>query len=109
MSLFGTGETPEETARLDAQIPRNLHINHALKRHPWHPFDPERREGDACYDYNTAFAACMYSMGDEMPLHMKHVNCYGEKSALMKCVVRSNKLARQQAEQELQQQAGTQQ
>ena len=69
------------------------HVNELLGRHPYHPFDPAMPAAHPCFEMNDVFGACMSSEAlKELPLHLKHVNCFHPwKVDLMKCITSYNR------------------
>lgn len=84
-----------DDAILAKPLPKALaekHINEVMNRHPFHPFDPELPSDHMCGTLNAVFGKCMEEKPLDMPLHLKHVNCYHpHKVELMKCLVKARR------------------
>eukprot|EP00755_Sulcionema_specki_P024431 Sspe_Gene.81214::Locus_51823_Transcript_2_4_Confidence_0.148_Length_412::g.81214::m.81214 len=91
MGLWGN---EEDDSILDRKIPRSVHITKILKQHPYHPYNPDMKEGHPCEAINSEFFKCMEDLGPDMELHQKHVNCFLIKTELMKCLVKDKKQGR---------------
>lgn len=86
-----------DDAFMHKQVPPEVgrkHVTELLHQHPFHPFSEDvvkAGPSHMCYQQNMIFFQCMTAMGEKdsnMPLHMKHVNCYHPyKTDLMRCLV----------------------
>eukprot|EP01065_Artemidia_motanka_P047089 TRINITY_DN7295_c0_g1_i1.p2 TRINITY_DN7295_c0_g1~~TRINITY_DN7295_c0_g1_i1.p2 ORF type:complete len:120 (+),score=49.20 TRINITY_DN7295_c0_g1_i1:61-420(+) len=84
-----------EHSMLEKKIPAELHITRALGQHPYHPYDPEMDPARPCVAENGEFFECMEGLRDSgWLLHQKHVECFTQKTELMRCLVREKKAAR---------------